>query len=126
MEDRKRPAVGGADELAPPSKRVAVNGSKAKDEALEMKEEGWVEVRVARSRLLFVATPTHLAIATIALEFLQIELSQSASMVDIRWPGARCRYLAKAAARLPESPHHHIYPLDCKHALLTQNYPHHG
>ncbi|KAG5920888.1 E3 ubiquitin-protein ligase bre1 [Claviceps africana] len=44
MEDRKRPAVGGADDLAPPpSKRVAVNGSKTKDDAVEMKEEGWVE-----------------------------------------------------------------------------------
>jgi hypothetical protein len=44
MEDRKRPAVGGAEDLAPPSKRVAVNGSKIKDEGSEMKEEGWVEV----------------------------------------------------------------------------------
>lgn len=48
MEDRKRPAIGGADDLAaPPSKRVAVNGSKTKDDAVEMKEEGWVEVSVA-------------------------------------------------------------------------------
>ena len=45
MEERKRPAVGSADELAPPSKRVAVNGSKPKDDGLEMKEESWVEVR---------------------------------------------------------------------------------
>ncbi|GAB0142465.1 E3 ubiquitin-protein ligase bre1 [Epichloe bromicola] len=43
MEDRKRPAMGGADDLAPPSKRVAVNGSKTKDDAIELKEEGWVE-----------------------------------------------------------------------------------
>ncbi|QPH01806.1 E3 ubiquitin-protein ligase bre1 [Epichloe festucae Fl1] len=43
MEDRKRPAIGGADDLAPPSKRVAVNGSKTKDDAIELKEEGWVE-----------------------------------------------------------------------------------
>lgn len=43
MEDRKRPAVNSTDDLAPPSKRVAVNGSKVKDEALEMKEESWVE-----------------------------------------------------------------------------------
>ncbi|KAG6065760.1 E3 ubiquitin-protein ligase bre1 [Claviceps aff. humidiphila group G2b] len=43
MEDRKRPPVGGADELAPPSKRIALNGSKTKDDAVEMKEEGWVE-----------------------------------------------------------------------------------
>ncbi|KAH7170462.1 BRE1 E3 ubiquitin ligase-domain-containing protein [Dactylonectria macrodidyma] len=43
MEDRKRPAISSADDLAPPSKRVAVNGSKAKDDALEMKEEGWIE-----------------------------------------------------------------------------------
>lgn len=46
MEDRKRPAVSSADDLAPPSKRVAVNGSKPKDDAAEMKEEGWVEVRL--------------------------------------------------------------------------------
>ncbi|PHH81099.1 hypothetical protein CDD82_1315 [Ophiocordyceps australis] len=43
MEDRKRPAVGGVDDLAPPSKRVAINGSKVKDESLEMREEGWIE-----------------------------------------------------------------------------------
>ncbi|KJZ78915.1 E3 ubiquitin-protein ligase BRE1 [Hirsutella minnesotensis 3608] len=43
MEDRKRPAIGSADDLAPPSKRVAVNGSKAKDDALDPKEEGWIE-----------------------------------------------------------------------------------
>ncbi|KID79986.1 E3 ubiquitin-protein ligase [Metarhizium brunneum] len=44
MEDRKRPAIGGSDDLAaPPSKRVAVNGSKTKDDAIEMKEEGWIE-----------------------------------------------------------------------------------
>lgn len=46
MEDRKRPAISSADDLAPPSKRVAVNGSKAKEDALEMKEEGWIEVSV--------------------------------------------------------------------------------
>lgn len=45
MEDRKRPAVNSNDELAPPSKRLAVNGSKAKDDALDMKEESWVDVR---------------------------------------------------------------------------------
>ncbi|KAJ6446427.1 RING-12 protein [Purpureocillium lavendulum] len=44
MEDRKRPAIGGTDDLAPPSKRVAVNGSKAKDDPSEMKEEGWIEL----------------------------------------------------------------------------------
>ncbi|PMB69301.1 E3 ubiquitin-protein ligase BRE1 [Beauveria bassiana] len=44
MEDRKRPAVGSADDLAPPSKRIAVNGSKTKDEAPDMKEESWIEV----------------------------------------------------------------------------------
>ncbi|KAJ4140901.1 E3 ubiquitin-protein ligase bre1 [Fusarium equiseti] len=43
MEDRKRPAINSADEIAPPSKRVAVNGSKAKDDPLDMKEESWVE-----------------------------------------------------------------------------------
>lgn len=48
MEDRKRPAVGSADDLAPPSKRLAVNGSKPKDDGPEMKEESWIEVSVAR------------------------------------------------------------------------------
>ncbi|UPK89809.1 hypothetical protein LCI18_000744 [Fusarium solani-melongenae] len=43
MEDRKRPAISSADDLAPPSKRVAVNGSKAKDDSLDMKEESWIE-----------------------------------------------------------------------------------
>lgn len=53
MEDRKRPAVNSTDELAPPSKRVAVNGSKPKDDALEMKEESWVEVRAAQPPFFF-------------------------------------------------------------------------
>ncbi len=52
MEDRKRPALGGADDLAPPSKRVAVNGSKTKDDAPEMKEESWIDVSVARHPVL--------------------------------------------------------------------------
>ncbi|KEY69648.1 hypothetical protein S7711_07688 [Stachybotrys chartarum IBT 7711] len=43
MEDRKRPAISSTDDMAPPSKRVAVNGSKAKDDALETKEETWIE-----------------------------------------------------------------------------------
>ena len=57
MEDRKRPAVNSTDDLAPPSKRVAVNGSKVKDEALEMKEESWVEVRAAGFKLPFISRP---------------------------------------------------------------------
>lgn len=50
MEDRKRPASGNADDLAPPSKRQAVNGggSKAKDDAGDAKEETWIEVSVTR------------------------------------------------------------------------------
>ncbi|KAF5594711.1 e3 ubiquitin ligase BRE1 [Fusarium subglutinans] len=43
MEDRKRPAISSADDIAPPSKRVAVNGSKAKDDSSDMKEESWIE-----------------------------------------------------------------------------------
>ncbi|KAI1398444.1 hypothetical protein F4819DRAFT_33236 [Hypoxylon fuscum] len=43
MEDRKRPAVSSADDMAPPSKRLALNGgSKSKEEP----EETWVEVSV--------------------------------------------------------------------------------
>lgn len=57
MEDRKRPALGGADDLAPPSKRVAVNGSKAKDDAPEMKEESWIDVSVARHPALSPCEP---------------------------------------------------------------------
>ncbi|KAJ4317134.1 E3 ubiquitin-protein ligase bre1 [Fusarium piperis] len=51
MEDRKRPAISSADDLAPPSKRVAVNGSKAKDDSLEMKEESWIETLERPPRL---------------------------------------------------------------------------
>lgn len=47
MDDRKRPAISGAEDLAPPSKRVAINGSKAKDDNTDMKEETWIEVSVA-------------------------------------------------------------------------------
>ncbi|KAK4650475.1 LOW QUALITY PROTEIN: E3 ubiquitin-protein ligase bre1 [Podospora pseudocomata] len=44
MEDRKRPASGAVDEVAPPSKRHQVNGSgKSKDDSGDMKEEAWIE-----------------------------------------------------------------------------------
>lgn len=47
MEDRKRPAVNSTDDIAPPSKRQAVNGgSKAKEDA-DPKDEAWVEVSFA-------------------------------------------------------------------------------
>ncbi|KAK2074433.1 hypothetical protein P8C59_008641 [Phyllachora maydis] len=43
MEDRKRPAVN-TDDLAPPSKRQAVNGgNKSKDDSGDMREEAWIE-----------------------------------------------------------------------------------
>lgn len=43
MEDRKRPAISSTDDIAPPSKRQAVNGgSKSKDDA-DVKEETWIE-----------------------------------------------------------------------------------
>ena len=49
MEDRKRPAVSAVDDLAPPSKRQAVNGGgKVKDDSGDLKEEAWIEVRVTR------------------------------------------------------------------------------
>jgi len=49
MEDRKRPAVSTVDDMAPPSKRQAVNGgSKSKDDPSDMKEEAWIEVSVTR------------------------------------------------------------------------------
>jgi hypothetical protein len=56
MEDRKRPAISSADDLAPPSKRVAVNGSKAKDDSLEMKEESWIEVSVCHTTVFVFST----------------------------------------------------------------------
>ncbi|KAK7952573.1 uncharacterized protein PG986_008301 [Apiospora aurea] len=44
MEDRKRPAMSGTDDIGPPSKRQAVNGSSkhSKDDS-DMKEEAWIE-----------------------------------------------------------------------------------
>ncbi|KAI1375885.1 E3 ubiquitin-protein ligase BRE1 [Hypoxylon crocopeplum] len=43
MEDRKRPAISSADDIAPPSKRQAVNGgSKSKDDN-DVKDEAWIE-----------------------------------------------------------------------------------
>lgn len=48
MEERKRPAIN-ADEIAPPSKRQQVNGSsKARDNAVDMGDEAWIEVSTAR------------------------------------------------------------------------------
>ncbi|KAI0883372.1 uncharacterized protein GGS22DRAFT_166802 [Annulohypoxylon maeteangense] len=42
MEDRKRPAIS-TDDIAPPSKRQAVNGgSKSKDDG-DAKDEAWIE-----------------------------------------------------------------------------------
>ena len=49
MEDRKRPAAGAVDDLAPPTKRQAVNGaSKSKDDSADKQEEAWIEVSVTR------------------------------------------------------------------------------
>jgi E3 ubiquitin-protein ligase BRE1 len=47
MEDRKRPAVNSTDDIAPPSKRQAVNGSSKAKEDAEAKDEAWVEVSFA-------------------------------------------------------------------------------
>jgi len=44
MEDRKRPAVNGTDDIAPPSKRQAINGSGKSKEDNDAKDEAWVEV----------------------------------------------------------------------------------
>ncbi|KAM0324382.1 hypothetical protein ACHAQA_008163 [Verticillium albo-atrum] len=45
MEERKRPAVSGADDIAPPSKRhQSVNGNKSKGDTGEQSEEHWIEV----------------------------------------------------------------------------------
>lgn len=54
MEDRKRPALSGAEDIAPPSKRQAVNGAAAKaSKDDDTKEEAWIEV----SRLLATPSP---------------------------------------------------------------------
>ncbi|KAH9900394.1 E3 ubiquitin-protein ligase BRE1 [Xylariomycetidae sp. FL2044] len=43
MEDRKRPALSNSDDIAPPSKRQAVNGAgKSKDDG-DVKDEAWIE-----------------------------------------------------------------------------------
>ncbi|KAL5940819.1 E3 ubiquitin-protein ligase bre1 [Pyricularia oryzae] len=43
MEDRKRPAISATDEIAPPSKRQAVNGTvKSRDDG-ESRDEAWIE-----------------------------------------------------------------------------------
>lgn len=59
MEDRKRPANSNADELAPPSKRHQVNGSsKSRDDALDMKDEAWIEVSDVGLCSSITTTPT--------------------------------------------------------------------
>lgn len=51
MEERKRPAVSNADELAPPSKRhQSLNGSKSKTDPSDQPEEYWIEVSRQSSR----------------------------------------------------------------------------
>ncbi|KAI2468554.1 hypothetical protein F4781DRAFT_263725 [Annulohypoxylon bovei var. microspora] len=42
MEDRKRPAIS-TDDIAPPSKRQAVNGSSKSKDDTDMKDEAWIE-----------------------------------------------------------------------------------
>ncbi|KAI0377830.1 hypothetical protein F5Y04DRAFT_263352 [Hypomontagnella monticulosa] len=46
MEDRKRPAISSTDDIAPPSKRQAVNGSSKSKDDTDVKEEAWIEVSV--------------------------------------------------------------------------------
>ncbi len=73
MEERKRPAITSADDLAPPSKRQAVNGGsgKSKDDGADNREEAWIEVRKEShdtihsafvSLLPFLATHLHFAL----------------------------------------------------------------
>ncbi|KAJ0301723.1 hypothetical protein COL516b_007700 [Colletotrichum fioriniae] len=46
MEDRKRPPISTAEDLAPPSKRhQSVNGSKSKGDSGDHAEEHWIEPR---------------------------------------------------------------------------------
>lgn len=60
MEDRKRPAISNAaDDFAPPSKRHQVNGSsKSRDDALDMKDEAWIEVSDVGLCSSITTTPT--------------------------------------------------------------------
>ncbi|GJC95039.1 BRE1 E3 ubiquitin ligase [Colletotrichum higginsianum] len=49
MEDRKRPPISTAEDLAPPSKRhQTVNGSKSKGDAGDTAEEHWIECHETR------------------------------------------------------------------------------
>ena len=49
MDERKRPALTSPDDLAPPSKRQAVNGGgKARDDNGDAKDDAWIEVSVTR------------------------------------------------------------------------------
>lgn len=58
MDDRKRPAIGSADDLAPPSKRQAVNGGgKSKDDSGDTKEEAWIDVSLFRVAALTTHIP---------------------------------------------------------------------
>jgi hypothetical protein len=61
MEDRKRPAASSVDDLAPPSKRLAVNGaSKIKDDGADAKEEAWIEVsQLALQHHIIALHPLH-------------------------------------------------------------------
>lgn len=50
MDERKRPAVSAVDDLAPPSKRLNINGGgKSRDDSADKGEDAWIEVcRVTR------------------------------------------------------------------------------
>ncbi|KAL2877274.1 E3 ubiquitin-protein ligase bre1 [Colletotrichum sp. CLE4] len=58
MEDRKRPPISTAEDLAPPSKRhQSVNGSKSKGDSGDHAEEHWIEVLEEMEQLVDPATP---------------------------------------------------------------------
>lgn len=63
MDDRKRPAASAVDDLAPPSKRVNLNGAgKSRDDSGDKNEDAWIEVSHVTRRLPLrhhhVAMPT--------------------------------------------------------------------
>lgn len=66
MEDRKRPAVSSVDDVAPPSKRLNINGAgKSKDDSGDKGEDAWIEVCQEVTRpsplcLICDTAPSHL------------------------------------------------------------------
>ncbi|KAL1878819.1 hypothetical protein VTK73DRAFT_7472 [Phialemonium thermophilum] len=90
MEDRKRPALSSVDDLAPPSKRQAVNGGgKSRDDSGDMKEEAWIEQyqkgAIYRQMLEYKREKSNLEVRLQELEKKSVDHDDHIRILDAWW-----------------------------------------